>query len=381
MVFSHARTLPSSRLAPFYATEKTGRPSAFQGQLKRVEGASLGLVLGQDNCLAYCAGSVIVVDHRRYFWHHAAPITCIAASAHAPGGSLACSVDRGNIALVWRMRDCTLLKSLRIPSRRATLDVTFLGDVDQFIAVGMPGSICVFHWQTQAVVHSFIVEGLPRHLTRTKGDRFVACGSNRYAEFFVLGSKEARAGVCTYPVEHFHSVAYQEQTGQVITGTEKGRILVWEGRKCVRMIAGAHPDESSVTALFTCEWGLCSADSRGVIKLWSVDVDLLATFCLDAHEPREIRSATWWRDTDEIIYVITKESVLYAVNAFCGQVESKGDVISGDQESNSTSADEVSEPPAALLTYINNPKDLIISTYVKKKGALLRVFRGIRLRV
>ena len=298
-------------------------------------------MIGGGEHLAYFAASAVVIDGCRFFWHHTSLITCMVASRYSPYGPLACSVERGK-ALVWHMITHTVRAVLVIPSKLRPLSVAFLGELDEFIVIGLPGQLCVFEWEMRSLVHTFNVKGLPQHVVCTHGDHFATCGLNRYAEFFVLSSKEARAGVCTFPVDHFYSLAYQKKTDQVITGAESGKILIWEGRKCIKLIEEP-VNAADVTALFACEWGLCSASSNGTVRLWSIDVDLLATFDSSEASSQQPVSVAWWRNTDEIVYIITKDSVLSAIDARCGEVERKGDAV-GESSKISTltsNADEV----------------------------------------
>lgn len=113
----------------------------------------------------------------------------------------------------------------------------------------------------------------------------------------------------TYPC-----VVFMEENA--VAGTANGQLYLFNGRDLHTSVI-AHV--RSVTALQSCNQGLCSGGKDGYVKLWSLDFECIAEFNMDMNTPIEPKiRAVYWSSTLSTIIVGMRGGEIFEVSAVDG---------------------------------------------------------------
>ena len=119
--------------------------------------------------------------------------------------------------------------------------------------------------------------------------------------------------------------AHPDASGDVVTGTLSGNLLVWRARNCIKKVAGAHAGPvNSIHAL--AQRGMVSGGKDGTVVVWDTELRKGATFdiaALGSVDPA-VRSVHWDSATHVVLIGTRGAEVFEMADTDGGDVNDDG---------------------------------------------------------
>jgi microtubule-associated protein-like 6 len=239
--------------------------------------------------IVYPAAAVVVVQNiarheQRHFLEHSDLVSCIKVYIDADGITTVASGEIGlrPAILVWDAETLQLRSVLKGLHRNGIVQLDFSSSGHEVVSIGLDPyhSVAVYKWSTQERI--FAARSTPEacHDIRYLDENvFASCGDGH-----VFFWKRASKGFRRFRGQFGRQASNTQHTvaafgDHVITGTDTGFLLVWEGRNVVKSVKG---HTGAITAMYVVKQsklpGLVTACTAGKIQVWNNKLEVGATF-------------------------------------------------------------------------------------------------------
>lgn len=248
------------------------------------------VLYGADGSMFYPAGTMVVKltadrSDQHYFTQHSGHVTSIdIMQCQDSCGEMMASADVGEEPkiCIWSTDDLTL-PQITIPSfhRDGASKLKFSPSTNLLLTLGNDThTVAIHHWRTRSLVFTANVPAIDVYDCNFLGsdDRFGVCGNN--VHFWTRFDANQQ-------YTHSHGVFQRLSTQEtmtciahvnirVATGSSSGRIWLWEGRVCTKMLAAVH---SPITCLTVSnDHHLCVSTRQGMVYLFNEKFEVAKRF-------------------------------------------------------------------------------------------------------
>ena len=319
--------------------------------------AGVGVVLSKDP------------HAQRFYVNHTDDITALAIHIEK-GRNIVATGQMGEVnprVCLWDADTLNTLCTIDDFHESAILHIAFSPDGRSLATVGQDRehTVAVYNIDYfddgRVGVRSRIFSGRSSHLkvmatAFMDNNRFVTCGE-RHIFFWHRENHEARfvrekgifgrandleTLVCVQP--------HPDASGDVVTGTLSGNLLVWRARNCVKLIAGAHTGPiNAIHAL--AQRGMVSGGKDGTVVIWDTELRKGATFDIGSlGSVNPAVCSVQWDSATHVVMVGTRGAEIFEMADTDGSDINERPIVVGHSERGGVAALDVSPSGGEFAT-------------------------------
>lgn len=244
------------------------------------------VLCGSDSSIIYPAGTMVVKlsndrSEQQYFMQHSGHVTSIDILQTKDFGEVVASADIGcnSSICIWSVTNMASLVTISRFYHDGVSKIRFSPSCDLILTLGNKSNTLALHnWRTRETIFTARVPDADVYNCNFLGSdqRFGVCGGTS-VHFWT------RDDNCHYNYSHgvFNRLSTRElmtclihSEGSVLSGSTSGRLWIWEGRVCLKLI---HTFPSSLTCLSE-NGALCASTRDGMVYLLNSEFEVTRKF-------------------------------------------------------------------------------------------------------